>query len=71
MIYNNFLHILYHLTKNMQNIFKKFLKYDIFLLVILRKDLFMNKKTKKILVWIMLILMIASVVASILAYALR
>ena len=55
----------------MQNIFKKFLKYDIFLLVILRKDFFMNKKTKKILVWIMLILMIASVVASILAYALR
>ncbi len=55
----------------MQKLFKKLLKYDIFLLVNLRKDLFMNKKTKKILVWIMLILMIASVIASILAYALR
>jgi len=29
----------------------------------------MNKKTKKILAWIMLIIMIASVIASILAYA--
>jgi len=29
----------------------------------------MNKKTKKILAWIMLITMVASVVASIMAYA--
>lgn len=29
----------------------------------------MNKKTKKIFAWIMLIIMIASVIASILAYA--
>ena len=31
----------------------------------------MNKKTKKILVWIMLFLMIASFVAGILVYALQ
>lgn len=30
----------------------------------------MNKKTRKILVWIMLLLMIASFVASVVAYAL-
>lgn len=29
----------------------------------------MNKKTKKILAWIMLIIMVASVIASMLAYA--
>ena len=31
---------------------------------------FMNKKTKKILAWIMLIIMVASVIASMVAYAL-
>lgn len=31
----------------------------------------MNKKVKKILVWIMLLLMVGSVVAGILAYAIK
>ena len=51
----------------MQNIFKKLLFYDIFIL----GDINMNKKTKKILVWIMLFLMIASVASMIIAYALN
>ena len=51
----------------MQNIFKKLLFYDIFIL----GEINMNKKTKKILVWIMLFLMIASVASMIIAYALN
>lgn len=50
----------------MQNIFKKLLFYDIFI----KGDINMNKKTKKIVVWIMVFLMVASFVATIAAYAL-
>ncbi len=51
----------------MQNIFKKLLFYGIFII----GEAFMNKKTNKILVWVMLFLMIFSVASMIIAYALN
>jgi len=42
----------------------------IYFLYKLKVGFFMNKKTRKILVWVMLFLMVASFVASIAVYAL-
>lgn len=50
----------------MQIHFKKYQIYDIF--GILKERLLMNKKTRKLLVWIMLLLMVASAIAGIIVY---
>jgi len=53
----------------MQKVFKKLLKYDN-IFICIKGGIKMNKKARKIMVWIMFFLMVASFVAGIAVYAL-